>query len=161
MVEDYLEADRFANHAISWKSLQDSKDGKDIPSGLPKLGENTDVLSWFHYVDLILTKIIGHGYIPLAYLTCTDQAVTPDPPEPDLQLLPGKCYSTEHGLLQNELIARYSHANAYFDENNKMLYGLLQNALRGTMYSANITDFEKTKNGREAYFRLAQRFGGT
>jgi len=42
-----------------------------------------------------------------------------------------------------------------------MLYGLLQNALRGTMYSANITEFEKTKNGREAYFRLAERFGGT
>ena len=122
MIEEYLVEDKFKNHAISWKSLQESKKAKDVPSGLPKLGENTDILSWFHQVDLTLTKIIGHGYVLLAYVIRKDQVVTVDPPE---QLLPGKCYSKEHGSLQNELIARYSHSNAYFDENNQMRFGLL------------------------------------
>ena len=158
MIEEYLTEDKFKNHAISWKSLQESKEAKDVPSSLPKLIENIEVLSWFHQVDLTLVKIIGHGYVPLAYVIQKDQTVTIDPPE---QLLPGKCYSDEHGSLQNELIARYYHYNAYFDENNQMLLGLLQNSLRGCKYSANLTEFEKSKNGCRAYFQLAQRFGGT
>jgi hypothetical protein len=59
-----------------------------------------------------------------------------------------------------ELIARASHGHPLFREDNSAMYYKIEEATRGTPYAASIKPFQRTKNGRGAWFALSSQYAG-
>ena len=116
--------------AVQSKALEDSKDGKDVPSKLAKLSDLTDPLAWIESSIKTFSQLIRNENLPLGYAICKDVTVERDPA--DAPLLPNKCYSKKHGLLQNELIARRTHDDGVYDTYKEIVYNFMQEALSGT-----------------------------
>ena len=102
MKDQYLTPESLKSHAIQFKVIKEQKDGKDSPSGLPRLSKSTDILSWMDRVDKSLRKLPGQDNTPLAYLTWSDPVV----PVTVDDFIPNKCYSATHKSLVEELVAR-------------------------------------------------------
>jgi hypothetical protein len=100
--------------------------------------------------------VVGSRTIPLAYIIRTDITVPVDAPA----LEANQPYSTEHGSVEAELIARASHGHALYRDDNAKIYYFLEEATRTTSYAASIKPFQRTKNGRGAWFALVQQYAG-
>ena len=94
--------------------------------------------------------------IPLAYVIRTDPQVPGIAPT----LSPNQPHSTEHGSVEEELIARASHTHALFRDDNSVVYYHLEKATRGTSYAASIKPFTRAKDGRGAWKALTSQYAG-
>ena len=94
--------------------------------------------------------------IPLAYVIRPEA----DVPMATPALAPGEPYSLEHGLVEQELVARASHMHVLFQEDNSEIYYKLEEALRGTPYAASIKPFQRAKQGREAWLAITRQYAG-
>jgi hypothetical protein len=72
----------------------------------------------------------------------------------------GQPHSDEHGSVEAELIARASHNNALYRDDNASVYYLLEEATRTTPYAASIKPFQRAKDGRAAWFALRSQYAG-
>jgi hypothetical protein len=59
----------------------------------------------------------------------------------------GLPYAEEFGSIEVELIQRATHTHPLFRDDNALLYYLLEEATRGTSYSASIKSFQRPKDG--------------
>ena len=94
--------------------------------------------------------------IPLAYVTRAVVDVLVVVPV----LENNRPHSEEHGSAENELIARASHDNELFREDNAKVYHHLEKATRGTSYAAPIKPFQRSKNGQGARVALTNQYAG-
>ena len=94
--------------------------------------------------------------IPLSYVIRTSAEVPAAAPA----LANGQPYSTEHGSVEEELIARASHGHTLYRADNGSVYHYLEIATRSTTYAASIKPFQRTRNGREAWLALLNQYAG-
>ena len=103
-----------------------TKDGK-----LTVLKKNGDMLLWFDDVDKDLMKgQIGNRGMSLAYLNIDKKAPDANTDNTLWDFEQGKCYSKEHGSLKQELIHRSTQDHPNTNDNNNLLYRLLDTATK-------------------------------
>ena len=83
-----------------------------------------------------------------------------DPQVPGIAptLAPNQPHSTEHGSVEEELIARASHTHAHFRDDNSVVYYHLEKATTGTSYAASIKPFTRAKDRRGAWKALTSQY---
>ena len=143
-----------SNFEIQWKALKDRKD-KDDPD-VPTITKALPIIKWTEAFQDFLHRVIGARMIPLAYVIRTDPQVPGIAPT----LAPNQPHSTEHGSVEEELIARASHTHALFRDDNSVVYYHLEKATRGTSYAASIKPFTRAKDGRGAWKALTSQYAG-
>jgi hypothetical protein len=139
--------------ATQWRSLKARKEDKPE---VPKITKALPILKWVEAFDDFLSLAIGTRNIPLSYLTRDDV----DPPNPPPPLMNNRAYSTEHGSVEMELVARASHNHAAFRDDNLKLYHYLEEATRGTFYAASLKPYQRGKDGRSAYNSIRSQYAG-
>jgi hypothetical protein len=73
----------------------------------------------------------------------------------------GTPHSAEHEAIKTELIFRASHVHPLFREDNLAVYYKLEEATRATSYAASIKPYQRTKNGRDAWWlALSSQYAG-
>ena len=142
------------NFEIQWKALKARAKDDDEPD-VPKITRALTIIKWSEAFPNFLAQIIGVRTIPLTYVI---RATVDVPAAP--ALANNEPHSTEHGSVEAELVARASHTHALYRDDNKKVYHYLEKATRGTMYSASIKPFERTKNGCGAWFALLGQYAG-
>ena len=143
------------NFEIQWKALKDKKDGDEPET--PKISKGLNIMRWSEAFNDIMNRCIGVRMIPLAYVVRTDAAVDPAIAP---AIAAGQPYATEHGSVEDELIARASHVHALFRQDNASVYYKLEEATRGTNYAASIKPFQRSKNGRAAFDAIISQYAG-
>ena len=123
----------------------------------PKTSTNLDVVKWTEAFLDLLSRSVGARNTPLIYVVRIEIEVDNDAP---LHLPEGQCYTAKSGSIEQELITRASHSHPMFKEDNAKVYYLLEEATRGTTYSASIKPYQKRKNGRDAWFSLKDQYAG-
>ena len=142
------------NFAEQWKALVDRKDEEE--PDVPKISNGLPIIKWTEAFTDYLHRVIGVRMIPLAYVIRDEENVPAVVPP----LAPGAPHSVEHGSVEAELIARSSHANALYREDNAEVYYKLEEATRATSYAASIKPFQRAKNGRGAWLALTGQYAG-
>ena len=121
---------------IQWKALEDRKKA-DKPD-TPKISKALPIIKWTEAFDDYLHRIIGSRLVPLAYVTRETAAVDANVPE----LATNKPHSARYGSVEGDLVARASHNHPLFREDNAEVYYLVEEATRGTSYSASIKPYQ-------------------
>ena len=142
------------NFEIQWKALKTKRD-EDTPD-VPKISKALPIIKWTEAFQDHLHRVIGVRMIPLAYVTRQDEDVPAVAPP----LMVGQPHSEVHGSIEGEMIARASHTNAMFRDDNAAVYYALEEAARSTSYAASIKPFQRTKNGRGALQALTNQYAG-
>jgi hypothetical protein len=141
------------NFAAQWKALEDKK--KADEHDVPKITKALPVIKWTESFRDYLHRMIGVRTIPLAYV------IWPDGNVPVIgNISAGTPHSTEHGSIEDKLIARASHTNPLYREDNSVVYYKLEEATRATSYAASIKPYQRTKNGRGAWLALSNQYAG-
>jgi hypothetical protein len=136
-----------------WKALKDRED--DEAPEVPKISKTLSIIKWTEaFIDFLHRKI-GVRMVPLAYVV---RELVPVPAPPPLANDPP--YSTTHGSVEGELIARASHTHTLFHDDNLAVYYLLEEATRGTSYTPTIKPYQRTNQGREAWRSLVNQYAG-
>ena len=143
-----------SNFEIQWKALKEKKD-EDDPD-VPTITKALPIIKWTEAFQDFLHRVIGARMIPLAYVIRTNPQVPGTAPT----LAPNQPHSTEHGSVEEELIARASHTHALFRDDNSVVYYHLEKATRGTSYAASIKPFTRAKDGRGAWKALTSQYAG-
>jgi hypothetical protein len=143
-----------SNFAEQMKALKDRKTG-DVPD-VPKITKTLPIIKWTESFADYIHRVIGVRTIPLAYVIRETVAVPPTAPA----LVAGQPHSDEHGSVEAELIARASHTNALYRDDNASVYYLLEEATRTTSYAASIKPFQRRKDGRAAWLALTSQYAG-
>ena len=83
----------------------------------------------------ILSRVIGVRNYTLSYVIRETDTVPPEASEP---LLPNQPYSAQSGSVRGKMVRRLSHTHTLYKEDNNILYSLLDEATRGTIYAPTI-----------------------
>ena len=131
------------NFDIQWKALRAKKeeDTPEVPKALP-------VIKWTEAFQDFLARVVGVQTIPLSYVIRADT----DVPAATPALAPGQPHSTEHGSVEDELVARASHTHAVVRDDNATVFHHLEEATRSTFDAASVKPYQHAKNGRDAWF---------
>ena len=123
-----------------WNALIARKE-RDVPS-TPFITKNFGIIKWLEVFKDHVTLVIGERNIPLSYLIReNDVAALIVPP-----LAADKSYSTEHGSVEEELVARATHHDTLYREDNKSLYHMLEEGVRNTPCAASLKPFMRGKD---------------
>ena len=143
------------NFEVQWKVLSGKKDESDPET--PKLTKALTAMKWAESFSDVMHRCVGSRTIPLAYVLRKDEV-----PEPAVAPVAsaGKPHAAEYVSIEEELIARATHTHPLYRDDNAALYFKLEESLRGTVYHPTILKFQKTKNGRSAYFALINAHAG-
>ena len=125
------------------KAFEKYEDHPDVPT----ITKALPIIKWTEAFQDFLHRVIGARMIPLAYVIRTNPQVPGIAPT----LAPNQPHSTEHGSVEEELIARASHTHALFRDDNSVVYYHLEKATRGTSYAASIKPFTRATDGRGAW----------
>ena len=122
----------------------------------PFITKNFGIIKWLEVFKYHLTRVIGEQNIPLSYLIHKNVvAAVIVPPLPA-----DKAYSTEHGLVEDEFVARETHHDTLYIEDNKSLYHMIEECVRNTPCSALLKPFMLGKYGREAFLAIKRQYAG-
>ena len=83
--------------------------------------KNFGIIKWLEVFKDHITRVIGEQNIPLSYLIRENEVAAVIAPP----LAADKAYSTEHGSVEEELVARANHNDTLYREDNKSLYHML------------------------------------
>ena len=79
-------------------------------------------------------------------------------PHPNLVL--NHPYSNMVGSVSREQALQLSHTRPLFRDDNKQFYGILEEAVRGTLYEATINPFQRLAYGCGSYLALIAQHSG-
>jgi hypothetical protein len=116
-------------------------------------------LSYYYYEAFtdFIDRLVGVDMIPLSYIIRSESVIAATPPP----LMAGKPYSTQHGSVRRELIARASHRNSEsYETDNATVYKWIGDATRTTAYAPTITPYKRNKDGRQAFQALTKHYAG-
>ena len=92
----------------------------------------------------------AQGCATMAYVSRTVEAVDSSAP----LLCVNQPHSDDHGSVVKEYGHRLSNSDAYYGNDNEILYGYLEEATCGTIFVASVKYFERYRNGRGAWLDL-------
>jgi hypothetical protein len=141
------------NFEIQWKALKTKKAGDEPET--PKITKGLNIMKWSDSFFDFLNRCIGVRMIPLVYVVRAEE----NPPA-ITALAPGQPHSADAGCIERELIDRASHNHPLFRDDSATVYYKLEEATRGTTFSASIKPFQRTKDGRGAYNAIINQFAG-
>ena len=101
------------------------------------------MIKWIEVFRDHLQRCIGVRNVPLIYVQREVVAVLPECPP----LNPGQPYSTQHGSIEEDLIARASHTHGLYHDDRTVVYYKLEEATRGTPYADSIKPFHNKRMG--------------
>lgn len=139
---------------IEWEALitMSKEDKPDVPA----LSKHVTPIKWVESFKDCLFRTYGVRVCPLLYVIRESIAVTPEVDDP---LETGKSYGSSGSVL-DELISRLSHTDPLFKSDNAMVYSMLEEATRSTIYAPTVKPFARTKNGRAAYLAMISSHAG-
>ena len=79
---------------------------------------------------------------------------------PHYTLVLNRPYSTLTGLVAREQSLRLSHTHPLFRDDNQQFYGILEEAVLGTVYDATIKPFQRREYGCGSYLALIAEHAG-
>ena len=138
-----------------WEAI--TKQSKEDKPTVPVLSKSQTPVRWMESFKDCLFRTFGVRNAPLSYVIRDTVAVTP---EADVPLLANRAYSETAGSVLDELINRLDHNNPLYKTDNNLVYSLLDEATRGTIYAATIKPFARTKNGRSAWLAIKNSHAG-
>ena len=119
------------------------EDKSDTPTILKEL----PLMQWVESFRDHLQRCIGVRNISQVYVICPDVAV----PTPITAQVQNQPYTDEHGLIEEDLIARASHTHGLFKDDNAAVYYCLEEGTRSTLYADTINPFQRCKDWRAAF----------
>ena len=129
-----------------WEAIElKAKDKPDVP----KITKQMNIMKWAQPIRDYLSKARGLFHAPLEYVIRQTRVQLPLPP-----LAPGRPYTETHGSIDGDLINLASHDHPWFQSDNEKVYYALEEATRGTSYATSLKPFQRTKDGRRAFFAL-------
>jgi hypothetical protein len=143
------------NFDLQWKALE-TRMKSNADQEVPKISKTLVIIKWTKAMDDFLHRKIGTRTIPRAYVTRAT-AAAPALCPPQANNLP---HSTEHGSVEDDLIAHASHTHPLFRDDNSAVYFDLEEATRTTSYAASIKPFQRLKDGRGAWLALLNQYAG-
>jgi hypothetical protein len=139
---------------IEWEAVLTLN--KEDKASVPVLSKQVPPLKWIESFKNHLYNTFGIRKCPLLYVVREDAVVATEVDDP---LQPGKSYG-ESGSVVDELIKRMSHTNPLFNNDNAMVFALLDQATRGTIYAMTIKPYARKKDGRTAFMTLISSHAG-
>ena len=146
---------RMSNFKIEWTTLVDRK-GKNDELTLPSISRSLPIVPFFEAYDTFCEEFIGQAGCPIKWVYRDAVAVPAAVPAQDTD----QPYSTQHGSVAGEMVARLSHAHPLYRVDNATGYSQLVTATLGTSYASTIAPFKRTRNGRAALLALKAQFAG-
>ena len=142
------------NFEIQWKSILEKveKDGPEVP----KITRNLKITRWSESFKIFLSRTYGVRKAALSYVIRENVQRT----DPAPALANNRPHSEEHGSVEGEMIARLSHDNPLYRDDNQKVYDYLEEATRNTTFSATIKPFEAARNGRSAHSAILSQHAG-
>ena len=141
------------NFELQWKALSERRD--EELADVPKVTKALPIISWIEAFADHLSNRIGTRMIPLSYVIRENANPPAVPP-----LAVGKPHSSEYGSVEADMVALSSHNHPLYRDDNAQVYFALEQGLRGTSYLSSIKPFQRTRNGREAYFSVQRQYAG-
>eukprot|EP00957_Ditylum_brightwellii_P130289 9938574-Ditylum_brightwellii.AAC.1 len=92
-------------------------------------------MKWSESFHDFLNRCIGIRMIPLAYVVRQESVVDPSVVP---AIAAGQPYFAEHGSVEDEMIARTTHNQPLYQQDNVTVYYKLEEAMRATNYAASI-----------------------
>ena len=131
-----------------WEAINRLQD-EDSPA-VPTLSKNVTPLRWLESFKDCLSRTFGVRSCPISYVIRPNVTVTPEANDP---LIPGNAFGASGSVLE-ELILRLNHTDPLFRTDNAMVYSMLDQASRNTIYAPTIKPFSRTRNGRSAWLAI-------
>ena len=103
-----------------------------------------------------LRERIGNRKIALVYVIRDNEV-----PEPLRALEIDSITSQNYESMMDELIARSTLAGAEYNEDNALVYQIIQDIVAGSSHESSIKSFRRNRDGRGAYFALVQHNMGS
>jgi hypothetical protein len=138
-----------------WQALESQKKSSD-KTVLPKMDRNTSILKWTEAAANAFDSIIGSRNAPLSYVLRPDKN-RPDPLPP---LDVGKPWSETYGSIRNEMEFCLDHDHPVFDDDNRIIFNMLHDALQGSTFGATINPFKRKQDGMGAWRSLKEQHAG-
>ena len=123
---------------------------------VPLLHKNNTPLRWIESFKDCLFRTFGVRKTPLLYVVRDSVEV---PPEADDPLVNDKAFGSSGSIL-DELIACLDHDHPLYKSNNAMVYSMLEEATRGTVYAPTIKPYGRRKDGRAAWLSMIASHAG-
>lgn len=123
---------------------------------VPILHKNTTPLKWVDYFRDCLYRSYGVRKTPLLYVI-RDSSQVPDELNDPLEA--GKAYGASGSIL-DELISRLDHTDPLYKSGNALVYSMLEEATRSTIYASTVKPFTRTKDGRGAWLSMLSSHAG-
>ena len=143
------------NFESQWEAIEKKKAKEELD--VPIVSKDLPIIKRVEAFRNHLHRCISVRYAPLSYVVREDDAVQATVPA----LALNQPYSTEHGSIEDELVARADHNDGLFRDNNATVYFKLEEAMRGSQYAPSIKPFQKRRNGSNAFISLGNQFAGT
>ena len=122
-----------SNFKIEWDTLVDRK-GKNDELTLPSISRSLPIVPFFEAYDTFVEEFIGQAGCPLKWIYQDAVAVPGAIPAQEAD----QPYSTQHGLVAGEMVARLSHTHPLYRVDNATGYAQLVTATLGTSYASTI-----------------------
>ena len=139
---------------IQWNALKKKKED-DIPE-TPKMAKQLAPMKWCESFMDHLHRCVGVRTVPLAYVLREKVVV----PAVCLPITAREPHSEATRSIKQELIERTSHDHPLYRNDNETIYHKMEEATRGTSYTASITPFQRHKDGRGAFMAIKSQHAG-
>jgi hypothetical protein len=124
---------------------------------VPLLHKNNTPLKWIESFKDCLYRTYGLRKTPLLYVIRDTVLPLEEASDP---LQPSKAYGIS-GTVIDELIYRLSHDDPLFKSDNAMVYSMLEEATRGTVYASTVKPYSRRKDGRTAWMSMLSSHAGS
>jgi hypothetical protein len=134
------------------KSFREHKEviaNHNDPENFPSLGKSFNIMKMLEQFPTYLEEKIGVTGIPLAYVIREDDEV----PDPLPNFANGRVPYSEDSLM-DDLIAYSKHEGPSYKSDNAKVYVLLQEIVGDSSHVSSIKQFQRQRNGREAFKAL-------
>ena len=145
------------NRLREFKAHRTMVENHNNPESLPEISKSYSIMKYLDQLPTYLSDVLGVSKVALSYVIRTEE----NPPNPLPALAPSRPWSEGKSSLMEELIAFTPHTGPGFDADNAQLYSLLATHLGNTSAMASITQYQRRRNGREAYMDLITHYMGS
>ena len=137
-----------------WEAMKQlsKEDRPDVPA----LSKQVTPVRWIESFKDCLYRTYGVRSCPISYVIRENPQVEAEILDP---LVPGQAFGRS-GSVTEELIQRLNHNGPLFRSDNALVYSLLDEATRNTIYAPTIKPFARTKNGRDAWLAIVSSHAG-
>ena len=139
---------------VEYESIESLSDA--TKPDVPLLHKNNTPLRWIESFKDCLFRTFGVRKTPLLYVVRDTVKV---PPEADDPLANNKAFGSSGSIL-DELIARLDHDHPLYKSDNAMVYSMLEETTRGTVYAPTIKPYGRRKDGRAAWLSMISSHAG-